>query len=163
MRSRDRLRRYTGPVPDREWLDAPSALGIGSALLLWAALAMSTAPVATQISILLGLVYPALFAFVWRRDRLGLALIELREELALLGAAACILGVAIAHILGHRAGQEVTARIAKEKQVSDRSTISEKIELNQSDKFLTTPLLARRRFAARPVQMGGLAAVAPAN
>ena len=163
MTTKDKLGNYIGPKPGRKWIDAPSALGIGSALLSWVAVAMSAVPVAIQISILLGLVFPALFVFVWLRDRLGLALVHLREELSLLIDGACILGVAIVHILGDRAGQQTTARRQKNKQVSDRSTAAEKIELNQTDKFMIIPLLARRRFAARPVQMGGLAAVAPAN
>ena len=149
MGHKQRLREYINPTPGREWLDAQSVLGIGSALLLWAGVAMSTAPVAIQISILLGFVFPALLAFVWIRDRLGLSLIGLRGDLALLAAAACILGVAIVHILGNRAGQEVTARRAKEKQASDRSTAAEKIELIQVNKFLRTPLLPARRPGAR--------------
>ncbi|MCL5980291.1 MAG: hypothetical protein M1488_06390 [Gammaproteobacteria bacterium] len=149
MTTKDKLRNYIGPKPGRKWIDAPSALGIGSALLSWVAVAMSAVPVAIQISILLGLVFPALFAFVWARDRLGLALLELRGELALLVAAACIVIVALRRILEEKARQAVTARSQREKQASCRSTISEKIELIQLDKFLSSPLLPARRPGAR--------------
>ena len=149
MRSRDRLRRYTAPVPGREWLDAQSALGIGSALVLWAAVAMSTAPVATQISILLGLVFPAVLAFVWIRDRLGLALVELREDLALLAAAACLLSVPLKKILNEISDIRENRGRKKEKQAFDRSTAAEKIELTQANKFLLIPLLPARRPGAR--------------
>lgn len=150
MTTNDKLRHYIHPMPGRKWIDAPSAFGIGSALLLWAAVAMSAVPVAIQFSILFGLVFPALFVFVWRRDRLGLVLVELREELALLAAAACVLlDATLGRILGERARDAITSRRATTNQASDRFTAAKKIELNQSNKFLSTPLLPARRPGAR--------------
>lgn len=149
MRNKQRLRDYTNPTSGREWLDAQSALGIGSALLLWAGVAMSTAPVAIQISILLGLVFPALLSFVWHRDRLGLALVHLREELSLLIDGACLLSSQLKKILNEISDIRENRGRKKEKQASDRSTAAEKIELNQANKFLLTPLLPARRHGAR--------------
>ena len=149
MTNKDKLRHYTRPMPGRVWIDGPSAFGIGSALLLWAGVAMSTAPVAIQISILLGFVFPALLAFVWSRDRLGLRLGEFRRELSLLAAAACLLSAPLQKILNEISDIMENRGRKKEKQASDRSTAAEKIELIQVNKFLRTPLLPARRPGAR--------------
>lgn len=149
MGNKHRLRDYINPTPGREWLDAQSVLGIGSALLLWAGFAMSTAPVAIQLSILLSLVFPALLAFVWTRDRLGLALVQLRGELSLLIDGACLLSAPLKKIFNEISDIRKNRGRKKEKQASDRSTAAKKIELNQSNKFLLTPLLPARRHGAR--------------
>ncbi|EGQ60744.1 hypothetical protein GGI1_02370 [Acidithiobacillus sp. GGI-221] len=93
MTTKDKLRNYISPMPGRKWVDSASVIVLGVFFGLWIALATSPVAAGVQISILLGLVFPAVLAFVWTRDRLGLSFTGLREDLALLAVAACLLSV----------------------------------------------------------------------